>query len=340
MSDDFGLVPRKAPALLSIVVPIFNEEEVLPTLRARLVALADDFACPTEWILVDDGSSDRTLRGLIAWAEADPRAHVLELSRNFVHQAAVTAGLDHAAGDVVAVIDGDLQDPPELLREMLERYRQGWDVVLAKRRSREGESLFKRATASIFYRVMRTFVHDRLPSDVGDFRLMSRDAADALRHFREGHRFLRGMVAWMGFRQTELLFDRPARAAGVTKYPIRKMMRFAWDAMLSFSSLPLRIGLFIGAGVFALGLFMGVYSLVRKLLGHDLVPGWPTIIILQCTLGGGTLFTLGLIGEYVSRIYDELKQRPLYIVRRSFNTSQAPVVRRAVVATDHTKSVS
>jgi dolichol-phosphate mannosyltransferase len=312
--------PRAEPGSLSFVIPVHDEEEVLSALRERLEKVSSSLAGEIEWIFVDDGSRDGSLTFLRRWADGDRRVKVLELARNFGHQAAVTAGLDHARGDVVVVMDGDLQDPPELVLDMLEKYREGWDVVYAKRRRREGESVFKRATAAVFYWVMRTFVHRELPLNVGDFRLMTREATDALGHLREGHRFLRGMVAWLGFCQTEVLFDRPARALGRTKFSPRKMFKFAWDAMLSFSSTPLRLGIYFGALVSLLGVGLAGYSIVRKLLGHDLVPGWPTLVILQCTIGG-----------YVGRIYDELKRRPLYIVRRTYNLKRLPNPDRAVV---------
>ena len=325
------LWPREEPRSLSFVIPVHDEEEVLPALRERLVKMSSGLACEVEWIFVDDGSRDGSLTFLRRWADSDQRVRILELARNFGHQAAVTAGLDHARGEVVVVMDGDLQDPPELVLDMLERYREGWDVVYAKRRRREGESVFKRATAAVFYSVMHTFVHRELPLNVGDFRLMTRESTDALGHLREGHRFLRGMVAWLGFSQTEVLFDRPARAAGKTKYSARKMFRFAWDAMLSFSSMPLRLGIYFGAAVSLFGVVVAGYSIVRKLLGHHLVAGWPTLVILQCTIGGAILVTLGLIGEYVGRIYDELKRRPLYIVRRTYNFKGSRNPDRAVV---------
>src|SRR3984957_9895638 len=229
------LNPRPSPALLSLIIPLFNEEQVLPLLRERLTALLTQFPCPAELILINDGSTDRTIEHLLKWAAEENRVKVLGLARNFGHQIAVTAGLDAVRGEAVVVMDGDLQDPPELILAMLEEYKKGYDVVYAQRRKREGETIFKRLTAWGFYRFMRRYVHPDLPPDTGDFRLISRPCLNALREMRETHRFLRGMVAWVGFPQTAVQFDRAPRAAGETKYPLTKMLRFAWTAAVSFS---------------------------------------------------------------------------------------------------------
>jgi polyisoprenyl-phosphate glycosyltransferase len=330
------LTPRANPRLLSIVIPIYNERTVLPLLRKRLEAVGSKLPCPIEWVLVNDGSRDGSSHFLLQWAEQDPRAKVVDFARNFGHQAAVTAGVDHSGGEAIVVMDADLQDPPELVLEMLARYRDGYDIVYAQRIKRHGEGFFKRGTAAALYWLMRTFVHKDLPVNTGDFRLMSRDAAQALSYLREGQRFMRGMVAWLGFHQVAVPFERPPRAAGETKYPLYKMLRFAWDAILSFSSAPLKLGTYVGITVFAFGLIMGAYSLIRELLYHDLVPGWPTLVILHCVIGGATLVSIGMIGEYVGRIYDEIKQRPIYIVRRTANLPAVQLPARAVpAATNH-----
>lgn len=314
------LTARPEPRSLSVVVPLFNEEEVLPALRERLTALADQLATPTEFILVDDGSRDRSLELLIAWAAADPRARVLALARNFGHQAAATAGLDAARGDAVVLIDADLQDPPELIPEMLAKYREGWDVVVARRRARRGESWFKRATAFVFYRLMQWLILEELPADAGDFRLISRRCLDALKTLRETHRFLRGMVAWVGFAQTELLYDRDPRRAGTSKYPLRKMLAFAWTAAISFSARPLRLS--FAFALFAILAAVGVagYAFFRALLGFYVVHGWASLMVTTCLIGTAILVGIGLIGEYLGRVFEAVKQRPLYVVADTFET--------------------
>lgn len=322
---------RPDPQLVSFVIPIYNEEEVIPFLRERLMAFASTLSCTCEWLLVSDGSRDASPQMLVEWAREDPRAKVILLARNFGHQAAVTAGLDHAVGDAVVVMDADLQDPPELVHTMLERYREGYDVAYAQRTSRQGENPFKQWTALLFYDVMTRFVHPDLPKNAGDFRLLSRRAADAMGGLREGQRFLRGMVTWLGFYQVPVPFDRPARVAGTTKYPLRKMLALAWDAILSFSSSPLRFAAYLGGGLVVFGLMLAGYAFSRQMIYHDLVPGWTPLVVLHGLIGGGTLMCLGLIGEYVGRIYDEIKQRPIYIVARTENLSVHAPPRRAIV---------
>lgn len=319
------------PKLITFIIPIFNEEQVFPYLQARLIDVAKKLACEVEWIFVNDGSKDRTLLLLLEWASADSRVKVLDFSRNFGHQAGITAGLDHASGDVVVIMDGDLQDPPELVIEMMGKYFDGYDVVYAQRISRAGESFFKRCTAAVFYWLMRNYVHPDLPMNTGDFRLMSRKAADSLNTLREGQRFVRGMVSWLGFRQISQPFERPARAVGTTKFPIGKMVRFAWDAVLSFSSAPLKLGLYIGGALFCLGVGVSIHATILKLIYKDIVPGWASLIVLTSIIGGSILVCLGLVGEYVGRIYEELKGRPIYIVRQAFNVEPRALPLRAVV---------
>ncbi|WP_243305001.1 glycosyltransferase family 2 protein [Geothrix oryzisoli] len=320
MSDTFfDLVPRPLPPLLSLVIPIFNEEEVLPLLIPRLREILNTLSCPSEVILVDDGSSDRSIQILLKESESDSRLKVLALARNFGHQLAATAGLDFSRGEAVILMDADLQDPPELISAMLEKYCQGFDVVYAKRTAREGETWFKKATAWAFYRIMRRLIHKDLPVDVGDYRLMSRPCLDALQSMRETHRFLRGMVAWIGFPQTSVEFIRPRRAAGETKYPLSKMLLFAWNAALSFSPLPLR--LIFGAGMtLAIGSFSyGLFAMGATFWGLDVVRGWASSIAVTCFIGGTILVSIGLLGEYVAKIYEQVKERPLYVVARTKN---------------------
>jgi dolichol-phosphate mannosyltransferase len=319
---------------VSVVIPIYNEKEVLPRLLARLEQLRTALDAAVEVVFVNDGSSDGSLELLKRAAASRDWIRLVDLSRNFGHQAALTAGLDHARGDAVVTMDGDLQDPPELIAAMLERYREGYDVVYARRRSRAGEGLFKRGTARLFYRVMRAFVHADLPVDVGDFRLMSRRAVAALSVFGERNRFLRGLVCWIGFRQTAVEFDRPARAAGETKYPLRRMLRLALDAMFSFSSRPLRLSMALGGVVLAFGVVYGGVTVWRALAGTIETPGFATLVVLNALVGGSILVCLGCLGEYVGRIFDETKRRPLYIARElvNFGPASAPAARAGGVA--------
>lgn len=298
---------------------MYNEVEVLPKLVERLVSLASTLPCAVEWVVVNDGSTDGTGDAVALWATRDARVKLVDLARNFGHAAALTAGLDHAAGDAVVIMDADLQDPPEVIPQMLARYREGYDIAYAQRTKRHGESGFKRITASAFYWLMRKFVHKELPANSSDFRLMSRDAVNALGHLREGQRFLRGMVTWIGFPQIAVPFERPSRAAGTTKYPARKMFAFALDAILSFSMMPLRAATYFGLLTFVFGMLFGLRVLIHAIYYNDLVQGWATVVVLQAIIGGAILLCLGMVGEYVGRLYEEIKQRPLYIVRRRIN---------------------
>jgi glycosyltransferase involved in cell wall biosynthesis len=324
------LNPRSNPALLSIVIPCYNEEEVLPLLRRELEAFATTLHCPVEFIFINDGSRDHTLFLLDDWAKSDPRVRLLGFARNFGHQTAVTAGLDVAKGEAVVIMDADLQDPPRVVHEMLARYREGYDVVYGQREERVGETAFKKFTAWAFYRLMKKLVHPDLPVDAGDFRLISRECLNALQSMRETHRFLRGMVAWVGFPQTAVLYKRDARAAGETKYPLRKMLTFAWTAALSFSPLPLRVSLLLGIVTALIGFAAGLYALIVAFIhfffadvGIPYSSGWASIMTLLCLVGGAILVGIGILGEYVARIYDEIKARPLYLVsyRRNLESS-------------------
>jgi dolichol-phosphate mannosyltransferase len=304
--------------LISLVVPCYNEAEVFPHLRAALVDLASRLEprYRVEFVLVDDGSRDATWDLIVAFAAADPRVRAAALSRNFGHQTALTGGYDLARGDAVVSLDADLQDPPEVILQMIDEWQKGADVVFAIRSSREGETAFKRWTASVFYRLIRALGQTAAPANSGDFRLMSRRSVAALRQLREKHRYLRGLVGWIGFRTSRVEYDRKPRRAGVTKYPLRKMLAFALDAIVSSSALPLRLT-YILAVVAALP-FIGYlfYALVMHLFfGVELVTGWSSLILAVVTFGSLILFCLGLIGEYVGRIYEQSKDRPLYLVR-------------------------
>jgi glycosyltransferase involved in cell wall biosynthesis len=313
------LRPRPKPRRLSIVIPLYNEEEVFDELRKRLTGLIDGVGGDAEVILVNDGSRDGTQVCIESWAASDRRIRALCFARNFGHQVAVTAGLEHAAGDAVVIMDADLQDPPELIREMVQRYEDGYDIVYGQRVEREGETVFKRWSAFVFYRLMRWLVHPDLPADTGDFRLMSRAAVDALLQMPEKHRFLRGMVAWLGFAQTAVKFTRPGRHAGQTKYNLRKMITLAWNASVSFSPLPLRLSLVAGLFVALFGACYGIYSILRALIVRDTVPGWTTLVVLVCLIGGWILISIGVLGEYVAKIFEETKRRPLYVVAKKIN---------------------
>lgn len=303
--------------LLSIVIPVFNEAETLGMMIGRLRKALGGLNW--EVIFVSDGSTDNSLQ-IIRWAaQTDTRIKAISFSRNFGHQAAVTAGLDFANGDAVVVMDADLQDPPELLPRMVALFEQGYDIVSPKRMSRQGETFFKRYTAALFYRIMARLVDRRLEAEVGDFRLFSRRAVLALRSFRENHRFLRGLVSWLGLEEAILPFERQARAAGETKYPISKMLRFAWTAISSFSAFPLRLSVAAGAILSCAGFLYLLRVLYLALFTNILVPGWASLVILQCIFSGMILLALGVIGDYVARSYEESKGRPLYVVTNAVN---------------------
>ena len=305
--------------LLSVVIPVFNEEQILPVLVPRLDEVLARLECESEVILVDDGSRDNTLALARVVASRDPKYKVLSFSRNFGHQAAITAGLDFAAGDAAVIMDADLQDPPEVLVRMVELYRDGYDVVSAQRATRRHDGTWKRATASAFYWIMRKAVDERIQPEVGDFRLLSRAAIIAMRGFREQHRFMRGLIAWLGLKEAVVPFDRAPRVAGTTKYPTWKMMAFAWTAISSFSALPLRLGILGGIGMVILGGLYFCYAAYKALVMHATVEGWTSIVALQVFFSGAILLSIGLMGEYLARIYDESKRRPLYVLKELVN---------------------
>jgi polyisoprenyl-phosphate glycosyltransferase len=304
---------------LSIVIPIFNEVESIPRLLNTLCPIAAGIDAEYEIIFVDDGSSDGSYRLLAEAAEQNPRLKVLSFSRTFGHQAAITAGLDFTSGDAVVVMDADLQDPPELLPKMIELYRQGYDIVSPQRISRDSDSWSKRWTASLFYKLMQRMVDRRIQPEVGDFRLFSSTALRAIRFFREQHRFMRGLVAWLGLKEAVVPFARQARVAGQTKYPFRKMIAFSWTAITSFSALPLRLSIVLGFVVVVADVILMLWVLYATLVMKAVVPGWASLMIVQGVLSGVTLIAVGLLGDYVGRIYEEIKRRPLYIVKRSLN---------------------
>ena len=300
---------------LSIVVPCYNEEACLGELHARLAAAASKVAGGSyEIVLVNDGSRDRSWEMMQALARQDPHLVAINLSRNHGHQLALTAGLDLCSGERILIIDADLQDPPELLPEMMAAMdRQKADVVYAVRRARAGETAFKRATAKLFYRGLSKLAEIEIPLDTGDFRLMSRRALDALLSLPEQARFIRGMVAWVGFRQVPIVYDRAERHAGQTKYPLSKMVRFAFDAVTGFSTAPLRFASHVGLALVGASALLLIYIAVAFLTGTT-IQGWTSLMLVVVVLGAVQMFVLGMIGEYLGRLYMEAKRRPLYIV--------------------------
>ncbi len=317
----------------SVVVPAHNEEGVIEELAARLTEVMDALDGDAEVILVDDGSRDRTYELMLEAASVDPRFRLIRLSRNFGHQIALTAGVDLAAGDAVIVLDADLQDPPEVILDLAARWREGYDIVYAVREVRDGETRFKRATASAFYRAFNRISEVEVPVDVGDFRLVDRRALDVFSQMRESNRFVRGMFSWIGLRQTGVPYHRHERFAGETKYPLRKMVRFAATGVISFSAAPLRAALNLGFFVSIVSFLILVWSLIVNLGGFFNVPGWTSIVVVVCFIGGIQLVVLGVIGEYIGDIHAEVKRRPLYVISELENFPDSPEPPpRAIVA--------
>jgi dolichol-phosphate mannosyltransferase len=302
----------------SIVVPVYNEFEGLFALAERLENLAQSLLPDSvEVLFVNDGSKDGSDQALDELAETSSIFKVIHLSRNFGHQLAITAGLERASGDTVSVIDADLQDPPEVIAQLIAQWRQGYDVVYAVRRSRSGETKFKLWTAKIFYRTIRRLTNVDIPLDTGDFRLMDRKVVNAFLRLRERHRFVRGMVSWLGFRQTGVLYDRAERKFGETHYPLRKMLKFATDGITSFSSVPLRLATYLGLMSSVVATLIGVWTLYVKFVSGEAIPGWTSVMLAVLFMGGIQLLALGVFGEYLGRTYDEIKSRPLYLVQRT-----------------------
>ncbi len=306
----------RSPELVSVVAPVYNEEGTIGEFHARVCAALDGL--PFELVLVDDGSSDGSPLMLETLAASDPRVRVIHLSRNFGHQTALTAGLDHASGDAVVMLDADLQDPPELITTMLEHWRAGCDVVYAVREQRLGESRFKLTTARWFYRLFDKLAQVPLEHNSGDFRLLDRRALDALLSMRERNRFLRGMTVWVGYTQAAVPYQRDSRYAGETKYTLSKMLKFSLDAISSFSHRPLQLATLVGFLISTLAFVAIPIVVVLRILGSYL-PGFSALTIVVLLLGGIELIAIGIIGEYVGRIYDEVKGRPLYLVRARRN---------------------
>ena len=300
--------------MYSIVAPAVNEEDTLPHFYERVVAVMEQVGEPFEVVLINDGSSDGTFRVMRALHERDPRVRVVDFSRNFGHQIAISAGLDYARGDAVIIIDSDLQDPPEVIPQLIARWKAGVEVVYAQRARRTGETRFKLLTAAAFYRLIARITSVQIPRDTGDFRLLDRRVVETLVTMREHHRFMRGLSAWVGFRQEAVPYDRHERFAGTTKYPLRKMIRFALDAITAFSYAPLQLATSFGFLLAVLSLVGIVVAIIVRVFGGA-IQGQGTTLIAVLFLGGIQLIFLGIIGEYLGRIYDEVRARPLYIVR-------------------------
>jgi len=309
--------------ILSVVAPCFNEEGVLHELYRRISQVLDGSGETWELVLVNDGSRDRTPEIMRELHAQDERVKVVDFARNFGHQIAVTAGMDYAQGDAVVLIDADLQDPPELILEMLAKWRAGYEVVYAIRAERKGETWFKEFTAKIFYRIIYKITDIDIPMDTGDFRLMDRKVVNALKTMHEKHRFMRGMSVWVGFRQTGVKYVRAERYAGETKYPLKKMLKFAMDGITSFSYFPLQLATYIGFIAALIAVLGIIVTIILRLSGSHAFLGQATTLVSVLFLGGVQLICLGILGEYLGRIYDEVKGRPLYIVREALGFDEA-----------------
>jgi polyisoprenyl-phosphate glycosyltransferase len=302
---------------LSVVAPCFNEEGGLQELYRRIRQVLEGAGESWELVLVNDGSRDRTPEIMRELREGDPRVKVVDFARNFGHQVAVTAGMDYARGDAVVLIDADLQDPPEVILDLLAKWREGYEVVYAVRAERKGETWFKEFTAKAFYRIIYSITDINIPMDTGDFRLMDRKVVEALKTMKEKHRFMRGMSVWVGFRQVGVNYVRAERYAGETKYPLKKMLKFAMDGITSFSYFPLQLATYVGFVSAALAILGIIVTIILRLTGSHAFYGQATTLVAVLFLGGVQLIFLGIIGEYLGRIYDEVKGRPLYIVREA-----------------------
>ena len=309
-------MPEKAMQrpTLSIVAPVYNDEAILHELYKRISETMVGLDGTWELVLVNDGSWDRSYEIMQELREQDERVRIVNFSRNFGHQIAITAGTDYAQGEAVVIIDADLQDPPSVILDMVAKWREGYEVIYAIRKQRKGETWFKLATAKLFYRIINKITGVNIPLDTGDFRLLDRKAVDTLRRIREHHRFMRGLSVWIGFKQTGVEYVREERFAGETKYPLSKMLRFALDGITSFSYLPLQLATYFGFGIAGLSVLGILLTIVWRLSGSHAFEGQATTLVMVLFLGGIQLISLGIIGEYLGRIYDEVKQRPLYIV--------------------------
>lgn len=304
----------------SIIIPVYNEEEVIETTYKRLSNVMHSTKEKYELLFVNDGSQDKTVEILKEISLRDSSVKLIDFSRNFGHQIAITAGMDYAKGEAVVVIDADLQDPPELILDMIDKWKQGYEVVYAKRTKRKGETFFKKQTAAMFYRTLRSMTDIDIPIDTGDFRLIDRKVCEQMKGLQEKNRFVRGLVSWVGFHQTAVEYERDERAAGETKYPLKKMLKLSLDGITSFSYKPLKLATYAGSLFSGAGFVYMLYVLYLKFFTESTVTGWASLVIIQLFFSGVVLILLGVIGEYIGRIYDESKGRPLYIVRDIYGT--------------------
>lgn len=305
---------RKENIALSIVVPVFNEEKIIDLLVARMTSAAESVTEAYEIIFVNDGSRDTSLLQLKEACAKNSKLHYISFSRNFGHQIAITAGMDYASGDAIVTIDGDLQDPPELIKEMYQQYLDGYKVVYAKRSKRKGETFFKLLTAKMFYRLMASLVSFEIPLDVGDYRLIGRDVLEYLKKMKESDKYIRGQIAWLGFKNTYVLYERDERKFGTTNYPFKKMLRLAFNGITAFSDSPLKVATTLGFTVCIVSFLIILYALYGFFFEKNTLPGWASTIISITFLGGVQLLCLGMIGEYISRIINNVRDRPLYVI--------------------------
>ena len=300
---------------LSVIIPIYNEEENIRLLHQRLTKVLNAMGSSYELIFVNDGSVDQSMQMVMDLAKAENNIKFIDLSRNFGHQIAVMAGLDHAQGEASIIIDADLQDPPELIPEMVAKWKEGYEVVYAKRKSRKGESAMKKWTAKLFYRILRKLTDFDIPVDVGDFRIIDQKIVEVLRNMPERSKYLRGQIAWVGFNQTYVTYNREERHAGETGYSIKKMLDLAMNAVTGFSEAPLRLVTYMGIMVTVFSLLTMMYTLISRLLTDSYVEGWASLMVSILFLGGVQMIAIGILGEYIGRIYRDIRQRPLYIIK-------------------------
>ncbi len=301
--------------LISIVTPVLNEEKILDKFYTRVLSTFQAIATDFEILFIDDGSTDQSWKKIQELHLKDSRVRGIRFSRNFGYQPAMSAGLDHACGDAIVIIDSDLQDPPELIPQLMGKWQEGYDIVYAVRKKREGETIFKKATAAGFYRTIRSMSQMDIPLDTGDYRLVSRKVVDALQSLPEKVRFIRGLTTWIGFSQVGVLYEREKRSAGETKFKLAKMVKFAFDGITSFSTLPLTIATYLGLITTAVAFLVLIYAVSVRFFNVDTVPGWTSVIVSVLFVGGVQLITLGILGEYIGRIYQEVKNRPLYLAK-------------------------
>lgn len=309
---------------LSVIVPVYNEEANLPVLYSRLKNVINNLGLSHEILFINDGSADNSVTVLYSLSETDPAVRFISFSRNFGHPIAVTAGLDHCKGNAVVIIDADLQDPPELISRLYHKMKEGYQVVYARRRSRAGESFMKKYTAKVFYRILAKITSIKIPVDTGDFRIMDRKIVEVLRKMPEQQKYLRGQIAWVGFKQTYIEYDRDERFAGKTGYTFKKMFRLALDGLTSFSNLPLKFATVTGFLVSGIAFLISLYALYARFISRDYVPGWTSIILAVLFIGGVQLICIGIIGEYISRLSANIRQRPLYIIQDTNIFSDKP----------------